>query len=156
MRASGIPVALIVLVLGGCGGPTPSPSALPSVAAEANLACALVPEMDALVGRTAVAAPSSYTIGGRERCLWAYASDPSRFVGLTVGDAGGHAATVESFGEGEAVAGLGDDARWWAANQTLSVARGSQSIQLDLQLDDLADPRSLAVSIVQTALEHLP
>jgi hypothetical protein len=121
-----------------------------------KLACSLVPDMDTLVGRTAVASPSSYALGGRERCIWAYASDPSRFVGLTVGDASGHAATIASFGEGEAIAGLGEDARWWAANQTLSVARETQSIQLDLQLDDLADPRALAILIAQRALEGLP
>ena len=112
--------------------------------------------MDTLVGRTAVAPASSYTLGGRERCIWPYASDPSRFVGLTVGDASGHAATIGNFGEGEPVDDLGEDARWWADNQTLSVARGSQSIQLDLQLDDLADPRALAISIAEQALEHLP
>jgi hypothetical protein len=147
-------VVLVVLLVAACGDPAPSPPA--SVETAIKLACSLVPDMDTLVGRTAVAAPSSYALGGRERCIWAYASDPSRFVGLTIGDASGHAATIASFGEGETVEGLGEDARWWAANQTLSVVRETQSLQLDLQLDDLSDPRALAVSIAQRALEGLP
>lgn len=147
-------LAIVVLVVAACGDPAPSPP--PSVETAIKLACSLVPDMDTLVGRTGVAAPSSYALGGRERCIWAYASDPSRFVGLTVGDASGHAATIASFGEGETIEGLGEDARWWAANQTLSVARDTQSIQLDLQLDDLSDPRALAISIAQRALEGLP
>ena len=154
MNRVGIPGALIMVVVVACGNPSPTPP--PSVAGETKLACSLVPDMDTLVGRPAVAEPSSYAVGGRERCIWAYASDPSRYVGLTLGDAAGHAATIVGFGEGESVEGLGDDARWWAANQTLSMAVGQQSIQVDLRLDDLPDPGSLAISVANAALERLP
>ena len=142
-----------------CGGPTPTPapqSAPVSIEPSAGSVCSIVADMDALVGRTAVAAPSSYAVGSSERCLWVYVTDPSRYVGLTVGEPSSHAATIQSFGDGEVVDGLGDEARWWDANKTLSVLQGERALQVDLQLDDAADPRALAVSIAQAALGQLP
>ena len=142
-----------------CGVPPPTPAieSVPQpIESAAGPVCRMVADMDALVGRTAVAAPSSYTMGSRERCLWVYVTDPSRYVALTLGEPSGHAATIQSFGDGAVVDGLGDDARWWDANRTLSVLDGERSLQVDLQLDDAADPRALAVSIAQVALEHLP
>ncbi len=108
--------------------------------------------MDALVGRTGAVEPSSYTVGASERCLWVYTTDPSRYVALTLGGSASHAATIESFGEGEVVDSLGDEARWWNTNRTLSVLDGERSLQVDVQLDDAADPKALAVSIAQAAL----
>jgi hypothetical protein len=115
--------------------------------------CELVTDMDSILGRTAVAPPSSYTVGSSERCLWVYVTDPSRYVALTVGPGSSHAATIESFGESEVVEGLGDEARWWEDNRTLSVVFGDQALQVDLQLDDAPSPMDLAVSIARSALE---
>ena len=145
-------------VVAGCGDPSPTQpvvSPAPSIAS-AGSACELVADMDALVGRTAVAAPSSYVVGSNERCLWVYTSDPSRYVALTVGEASSHAATIQSFGDGEIVDGVGDEARWWSANRTLSVVIGDRSLQVDLQLDDAADPEALAVSIALAASRDSP
>ena len=150
---------LLAVGIAACGGPTPTPppeSAAPSVQPSAGSVCGVVADMDSLVGRTALAAPSSYTVGSSERCLWVYVTDPSRYVALTLGEPSSHAATIESFGEGELVDGVGDEARWWEANTTLSVIVGDRSLQVDLQLDDAADPKALAVSIAQAALERLP
>jgi hypothetical protein len=44
---------------------------------------------------------------------------------------------------------------WWAANRLLSVAAGSEALQVDLQLNDEDNTRDLAVSIAQTALQNL-
>jgi hypothetical protein len=153
----GAPIALAAGIV-ACGGPAPTPppaTAPPSIAPSAGSVCGIVADMDALVGRTAVAAPSSYTVGSSERCLWVYVTDPSRYVGLTLGEPESHAATIQSFGDGKVVDGLGDEARWWDANKTLSVLDGERALQVDLQLDD-ADPRALAVSIAQAALGQLP
>jgi hypothetical protein len=141
-----------------CGSPAPTPSIQsppPSIEASAGSVCAIVADMDALVGRTAAAAPSSYTVGSSERCLWVYVTDPSRYVALTLGEPSSHAATIQSFGDGEVVDGVGDEARWWESNRTLSVLIGERALQVDLQLDDAADPEALAVSIAQAALEQL-
>jgi hypothetical protein len=154
----GMPI-LVAAGIVACGGPAPtSPpeSAKASIEPSAGSVCSIVADMDALVGRTAVAAPSSYAVGSSERCLWVYVTDPSRYVGLTLGEPASHAATIQSFGDGEAVEGLGDEARWWDANKTLSVLDGERALQVDLQLDDTADPRALAVSIAQAALGQLP
>jgi hypothetical protein len=151
----------IVLAAGivACGGPAPTrpvESTQPSIDASPGSICNMVPRMDALVGRTAAAEPSSYTVGASERCLWVYATDPSRYVALTLGEATSHAATILSFGDGEIVDGIGDEARWWDANQTLSILDGERSLQVDLELDDAADPKALAVSIAEAALGQLP
>jgi len=147
----------IVLAAGivACGGPSPTPpteNTPPSIAPSAGSVCAIVADMDALVGRTVAVDPSSYTVGASERCLWVYLTDPSRYVALTLGGSASHAATIQSFGEGEVVESLGDEARWWGGTKTLSVLDGERSLQVDLQLDDAADPRALAVSIAQAAL----
>ena len=161
LRALGRHFAPIVLAAGivACGGPppTPLPETTPaSVEPSGASVCGLVADMDALVGRSAVAAPSSYTVGSSERCLWVYLADPSRYVGLTLGEPASHAATIQSFGDGQVVDGIGDEARWWDANRTLSVLDGERALQVDLQLDDAADPKALAVSIAQAALGQLP
>jgi hypothetical protein len=157
MLRSGWASLLAVSVVAACGGPSPTSSIVapaPSIASTAPASvCDIVADMDALVGRTAVAAPSSYTVGSSERCLWVYVTDPSRYVALTVGESSSHADTIASFGEGEVIDSVGQDARWWEANRTLSVVEGDRSLQVDLQLDDAADPKALAVSIARAALE---
>lgn len=142
-----------------CGGPAPTPpseSAQPSIEASPGSVCDIVADMDAVVGRTAAAAPSRYSVGSSERCLWVYATDPSRYVALTVGEPASHAASIQSFGDGETVDGLGDEARWWQANRTLSILDGDRALQVDLQLDDAADPKALAISIARAALGQSP
>ena len=154
----GVPILFAAGIV-ACGGPAPTPpreSASASIEPSAGSVCSIVTNMDALVGRTAVAAPSSYAVGSSVRCLWVYVTDPSRYVGLTVGEPSSHAATIQSFGDGEVVDGLGDEAWWWDANKTLSVLQGERALQVDLQLDDAADPKALAVSIAQAALGQLP
>ena len=155
----GLPIVVLVAGVVACGGPSPTAppeSAQTSVEPSAGSVCGIVADMDALVGRTAVAAPSSYSVGASERCLWVYLTDPSRYVAVTLGPPSTHEATIQSFGDGEAIEGLGDGARWWDANRTLSVLDGERALQVDLQLDDAADPKALAVSIAQAALGQLP
>jgi hypothetical protein len=155
----GWPIVLLGAGIVACGGPSPTPlteSAQPSIASSAGSVCGIVADMDVLVGRTAATAPSSYTVGSSERCLWVYVTDPSRYVALTLGEPASHAATIQNFGEGEVVDGVGDEARWWGANRTLSVLDGERALQVDLQLDDAADPKALAVSIAQAALGQQP
>jgi hypothetical protein len=150
-------IVLMSIMVAACGGPAPTPS-MESVRASStpSSVCDLVGDMDTLVGRTVIAAPSSYAVGSSERCLWVYMTDPSRYVALTVGAQASHADTIQSFGEGEVIDGVGDEARWWESNRTLSVVSGERSLQVDLQLDDAADPKALAVSIAQAALEPQP
>ena len=59
-----------------------------------------------------IASPNAYAVGATERCMWVVARDPTRYVGLSVGPAANHGATIDAFGDGEAVEGLGHDARW--------------------------------------------
>ena len=87
--------------------------------------------------------------------MWVIARDPSRYIGLSVGPAANHAATIAAFGAGEAVAGLGDDGRWWPAARTLSVALGDRSIQVDLQLDGASATRDRAEAIARQAIEAM-
>jgi hypothetical protein len=145
-------LVLAGLLVAACGGPSPTP---PPPSVISGSACDLLADMDVLVGRTAVAPPSSYAVGSSERCLWVYVSDPSRYVALTIGGRTSHADTIQSFGDGEVIEGLGDEARWWEANRTLSAVLGERSIQVDLQLDDAEDPAALAASIAAAALQHL-
>jgi hypothetical protein len=145
----------VAIIAAACGGPVPTTAPPPTQSVVALSVCDLVADMDTLVGRTAVAAPGSYSLGASERCLWVYVTDPSRYVALTVGQPSSHADTIQSFGDGEVIEGVGDEARWWAANLTLSVLVDERSLQVDLQLDDAADPKALAVSIAQAALEQL-
>lgn len=152
----GRPIVLAIGFLAACGGPSPTPpidtTSAPIESTAPGSVCDFVVDMDALVGRTAVAVPSSYSVGSSERCLWVYVTDPSRYVALTAGDSSSHADTIQSFGEGEVVDGVGDEARWWDANQTLSVVIGERSLQIDIRLDDAADPKELAVSVAQAAI----
>jgi hypothetical protein len=155
-RASRILPALLViaaLVASACGGPGPKPTA-PAGLGPAGV-CDLVPDLDGILGRTAVASPSGFTTGGHDRCLWVYQANPSRSVGLTVGPRASHDKTVAAFGDGEAVPGLGEDARWWPGSRTLSVAAGERSFQIDLQLDE-PDAAELANRVAERVLARLP
>jgi hypothetical protein len=138
---------LTVALLAGCR-PTPAPTPLG--------VCSLVPNMDQLVGKTSIDRPGGFTLNDVERCLWTYATNPSRSVGVSVAALRGHTGAIEALGDGEIVAGLGDDARWWAGNHLLSLSRGQRSIQVDLELDDADISKELAVSIAQAALQNLP
>jgi hypothetical protein len=158
------------LAVGACGTPAPpsaqsappsaqsasaSPGTEASIGASALAACDLVPDVAAAVGRDPIASPNGYSADVGERCLWVLARDPSRYVGLTVGTSANHAATIDALGPGEVVDGLGDDARWWAAARTLSVAVGDRSFQIDLQLDPADATRDLAVAIARQVLGAL-
>jgi hypothetical protein len=160
MRTRSAATLLLALVLAGCGATQPSPSASPAQprsapSLAAGGACGLLPEFAAVVGREPIASPDGYAVGPTERCLWVVALDPSRSVGLSVGPAANHGATIDALGTGESVEGIGDDARWWAAARTLSVAIGDRSVQLDLELDDASVTRDLAVELARQALDAL-
>jgi hypothetical protein len=118
-------------------------------------ACALVPNIDTLVGRTAIDRPASYNINDVDHCTWVYEADPSRYVGLSLGAISGHSGAIDSLGPGDAVANLGDDARWWPANHLLSFAVGSRSVQVDLELDEAESTRELAEQIGREAVANL-
>ena len=157
-------LGLVALVAVCCGGPAPSvapssrvPAASLPAAARLPAAgpCGLIADVAGAVGREPIASPNAYTIGSTERCMWVVARDPSRYIGLSVGPAANHAASIDAMGDGEPVEGLGDDARWWPAARTLSVAMGDRSIQVDLQLDDAEVTRDLAVQLARQALEGL-
>lgn len=145
------------LVLVGCGDAvSPSPSASSTPAPATVDACGLVPDMDGIIGREALAAPSVVTIGQNARCTWVFGSNPSRDVSLTVGPATNHAATIDAFGGGEPIDGAGDDARWWPGNRVLSVAVGGRSVQVGIQLEPEALSRELAIVIAAEAIRRLP
>ena len=157
-RLAGAMLAVFaVAALAGCGTTTPVPgqTALASVVLPAGGPCALVADVASAIGRAAIASPNAYAVGATERCMWVIARDPSRYVGLSVGPAANHASTIDAFGEGNAVAALGDDARWWPAARTLSVAIGDRSIQVDLQLDAAEATRERAAALARQALEAL-
>jgi hypothetical protein len=163
----GIAVALgsALLVL-GCGqsvvtntptsAASPSSATVPGASLEASNACLLVPDMDTLVGKTALVAPAEYQIGPLSRCTWVYGRDPTRSVGVNFGPVAGHADSITSFGQGEAVPALGDDARWWPGARTLSVSVGPRSFQVNLELDPADVSKELAVSIARSALTRTP
>jgi hypothetical protein len=69
-----------------------------------------------------------------------------------VGPAANHATTIDALGDGEAVVGLGDDARWWSSARTLSVAVGDRSFQVDLQLDDPEATKEVATALANQAI----
>ena len=147
------------LILAGCAGPltpTTPPTPVASPSALALEVCALVPDMDAIVGLAAKAPPSGFTIGQVDRCLWVYDTDPSRYVGVSVAPLGAHAAGVEAFGDGDSIDSLGDDARWWSTTQTLSVAIGDRSFQVDIRLAQADAAQDLAVAVARRVLERLP
>jgi len=152
-------------VVAACGATVSSPEpssdasvALPSgspVSLPAGGPCGLIPDVAGAVGRAPIASPNPFAVSATQRCIWVVARDPSRFIGLNVGPAANHAATIDAFGDGEAVDGLGDDARWWAAARTLSVAVADRSIQLDLQLDAAEATRDVAEALARQALDGL-
>jgi hypothetical protein len=159
----GIAVALgSALLVAGCGQsvatnpPSPPSAAASAGSVEASNACMLVPDMDALVDKAALAAPAEYRTGPLSRCTWVYGRDPTRSIGVNFGPASGHTDSIASFGQGETIPGLGDDARWWAGNRTLSVSVGSRSFQVDLELDQADVSKDLAIAIARSALQHLP
>jgi hypothetical protein len=137
----------IFVICLACGSNTASPTPMG--------ACGLVSNMDALVGKTAIDRPGGYSLNGFDRCTWVYGADPSRYVGVSFGPISGHSGAIDSLGPGEQVSGLGDDARWWAANHLLSVAMGQHSIQVDLQLSEAESNRQLAESIARAALANV-
>ena len=148
------------LLVAGCGQPTNSPSpssaTAPGASFEASNACLLVPDMDTVVGKAALVAPAEYQTGPLSRCTWVYGKDPTRSIGVIFGPVVSHTDTIKTFGQGEAIAGLGDDARWWPGNRTLSVAVGPRSFQIDLQLDQADVSKDLAVAIARSAVANLP
>jgi hypothetical protein len=149
--------AVVAAIVAACGLDSPSPSrpAPASVVLPGGSPCTLVADVAGAVGRPPIASPNAYAVGATERCMWVVARDPSRYVGLSVGPALNHAATIDALGDGETVDGLGDDARWWPAARTLSVAIGNRSLQVDLQLDDAEATRELAVVLARQALAVL-
>jgi hypothetical protein len=144
-------VIVPLLVISACSSTTPNPSVNPAPMG----VCGLVPNMDELVGQTAVDRPAGFTLNDVDRCTWTYQLDPSRSVGISLAPLVAHDAAIESFGEGEQVAGLGQDARWWASNNLLSVLVEGGTLQVDLQLDEEHVSKELAVSIAQAALQNL-
>jgi hypothetical protein len=136
---------------GGC-----SVQSSPTPANGSTAACSLVPDMDQLVGRPQIGSPSGYTIEGKSQCIWTYEADPSQHVSLTVGPVQTHGSSIDAFGAGQSVAGLGDDARWWPQLHGLSVARGDRAFQVNLALDETDASQDLAVSIARSVVEHLP
>jgi hypothetical protein len=151
----------VALVLVACGGVAPSaaPPVSPSTATLASLSagdpCGLIPDVAGAVGRAPIASPNTYAVGPTQRCMWIVARDPSRYVGVSLGPAANHGATIDALGDGETVEGLGDDARWWAAARTLSVVVGDQSLQVDLQLDDADATKEVATALAVQALATL-
>ncbi len=140
--------ALAVFVVAACGSvstPTASPVA----------ACALIPNMDELVGKAAVGSPGFFTLNDVDRCIWTYATDPARSVGVSVAPLGAHQAAKDSLPSGETVEGLGEEAIWFEGNHLLSVAANQRAVQVDLQLDEEESTRDLAVSIAQAAVSNL-
>ena len=114
-----------------------------------------MPNLGAIVGREPIASPNGFSTPTGDRCQWVLGRDPSRYVGLTLGPARNHGSTIDAFGAGEPVEGLGDDARWWAANRTLSVVTGERSFQVDLQLDAGDVTPALAEAIATEVLSGL-
>ena len=152
--------ALVVaaLFVAGCGATPPSPTASAGTFAASFPAadpCTLIADVAGAVGREPIASPTAYEVGGTRRCTWVVARDPSRYVGLSVGPAANHAATIDAFGIGETVTDLGDDARWWPEARTLSVALGDRSFQLDLQLDAADVSRDAAAELARQVLEAM-
>ncbi len=109
--------------------------------------------MDEIVGMDSIGPPAGYTLNDVDRCLWTYGLDPSRFLTLSIALPEAHPNAIAALGEGEAVAGLGDDARWWPSNSTLSVANGRSTIQVDLELGASDASKDLAISIARAAID---
>jgi len=111
--------------------------------------------MDEIVGKTAVGPPAGFTVNDVDRCIWTYGLDPSRYLTLSVTGAAAHSNAIQAFGEGEVVPNLGQDARWWPTNETLSVLFGPVNVQVDFEMDEADVSRDLAVQIAQAALANL-
>jgi len=116
--------------------------------------CALVPNMDELVGKSAVADPGGFSLNDVDQCIWTYALNPSRSVNLSVASAAAHAAAISELGDGEQLSGVGDNARWWVGNHLLSVVAGDQAVQVSVNLDE-AETKDLAVRIAQAAISNM-
>jgi hypothetical protein len=111
--------------------------------------------MDEIVGKTAVGEPGAFMLNDVDRCIWTYAHDPARWVTVSLAAKDAHDQAIEAFGEGERVAGLGDDARWWATSGLVSVAVGEESLQVDLELAPEELSKDMATNIAQVALDNL-
>lgn len=169
-RLLGLALMTSIAILAGCGSQTtPSSTGGPSAAgpsaagvspAGASAAignvCALVPDMDALVGKKALVAPAQFTVSGVTSCIWVYGNSPSRDVTIDLGSSDNHQGQITALGPGTTIPGLGDDARWWPAPETsiLSVLKGSQSFQVKLSLGKTVS-QDLAVAIARSALQRL-
>jgi len=153
-RSVRIVVAFAVLLAAGCS-PDTTASPNPTGGRQPVAVCGLVADIEAAVGRPPIASPNTYTVGENDRCMWVVERDPSRYVGLTVGPKANHETTIAAFGPGEAVAGLGDGAVWWATARTLSVVAGEVAFQVDLQLDDAEATPELATEVARQVVTAL-
>jgi hypothetical protein len=155
--AIGLPAVALGLAFVGASLQRPGPSAIASPVAshEVFAVCSLLPDPVAAFGRAPIASPNTFTVGANDRCLWVLERDPTRYVGVTLGPAANHDATIAAFGPGEPVAGLGDAALWWEGNKTLSVVAGDRNIQVDLNLRPADATRQLAEAVASQALGTL-
>jgi hypothetical protein len=145
----------LVLVAACTSAPAPAPTAAPSLSGSPQPigVCNLIPTMDQIVGKDSIGLPAGYTLNDVDRCIWTYGLDPSRYLSLSIAANSAHQSAIDAFGPGEQVAGLGEDARWWPSNRTLSVSNGSEAIQVTLELDPADVSKELAISIAQAALD---
>lgn len=130
------------------------PSSSPNVSHLPVAVCDLLADPEGAFGRAPIASPSTYTVGVNDRCQWVLQRDPTRYVGVTVGPASNHEATIAALGPGEPVE-LGDAARWWAGNATLSVVTGDRNFQVDLRLNDDEITLELATAVARQVLAAL-
>ena len=158
VRYLGAALAVLAGALAACSpssSPSPSPVPSPAGSHEPVAVCSLLTDPAAAFGRAPIASPSTFTVGVNDRCLWVLERDPTRHVGVTLGPAANHQATIGAFGPGEPVAGLGDAALWWAGNATLSVVTGDRNVQVDLNLDEAGATLEMATAVVQQVLAAL-
>jgi len=111
--------------------------------------------MDDLVGKAAVDRPGGFRLNDVDKCIWTYALDPSRSVELSVASITAHHEAIDELGDGEQLANVGEDARWWAGNHLLSVALDDRAVQVSLNLDEADSTQDLAVRIAQAAIASL-
>jgi hypothetical protein len=160
VAALAVAATLAGAVLAGCAptaSPTPAASAAPSPeGSRVRVAvCDLLTDPAAAFGRAPISSPSTFSVGPNDRCQWILERDPTRYVGLTLGPASNHQATIDAFGPGEAVPGLGDAALWWAGTKTLSVVTGTRNFQVDLRLDEADATRELALAVAAQVLQSM-
>lgn len=117
--------------------------------------CELLTDPTAAFGRAPISSPSTFSVGPNDRCQWVLERDPTRYVGLTLGPASNHQATIDAFGPGEAVPGIGEAALWWAGTKTLSVVVGTRNFQIDLRLDEADATRELALAVAAQVLQAM-